>query len=246
MEQALSYAARARAATESMGDPRLRSWCGMEAEPYMYQGRWEDVIRVGEKGLRAAWEILEWAPIYFLSAWTGLAYLKLGRMEDARRVVERAVREAVARAAHPFTITYLHIALAQLHLQAGEEAKALAAARKAIELADQSRFRLEQGAARRVLGIVLAAVQDRSGADREFRASLEILHEIQSRPELAQTLLAYGRFMLAGDVSEGRAMVERALGLFEDMGATGWIDEARATLAPPDPPAPGPTSTRAS
>jgi class 3 adenylate cyclase/tetratricopeptide (TPR) repeat protein len=117
MEQALSYATRARATTEAIGDARLRAWCGMEAEPYMYQGRWEDVVRVGEEGLRAAWEILEWTPIYFISAWTGLAYLKLRRLEDARRVVSRAVREAGARAVVPFLITYLHVTLAQLHLQ---------------------------------------------------------------------------------------------------------------------------------
>ena len=164
MEQALSYATRARATTEAIGDARLRAWCGMEAEP-------------------------------------------------------------------SFSITYLHVTLAQLHVQAGDTPAALAAARKAIELADQSRFRLEQGAARRVLGTVLAAAGHREDAHRELRTSLEILDEIQSRPELAQTLLAYGRFKLADDAAGSRAMIERALRLFEDMGATGWIDEARTTLA---------------
>jgi class 3 adenylate cyclase/tetratricopeptide (TPR) repeat protein len=230
MEQALSYALRARTTTEASGDLRLRAWCGMEAEPYMYQGRWEDVVRVGEEGLQAAWEILELTPIYFVSAWTGLAYLKLGRLEDARRVVHRAVREAVARTGPPFQRTYLQIALAQLRLQAGDPAAALAAARTALELADQSRFRLEQGAARRVLGTALAAAGHRGDADRELRSSREILDKIQSRPELAQTLLAYGRFRLANDVAGGRAMIERGLRLFEDMGATGWIDEARTVL----------------
>jgi class 3 adenylate cyclase/tetratricopeptide (TPR) repeat protein len=230
MDQALAYATRARAATAALGDIRLRAWCGMEAEPYIYQGRWEDAIRVGEEGLQAAWEILELTPIYFISAWTGLAYLKLGRLEDARRVVGRAAREAGARMGPPFIITYLHITLAQLHLQSGDGTAALAAARKAIELADRSGFRLEQGAARRTLGIVLAAHGDREEAERELRASLEILEAIQSRPELAQTLLACGRFKLADDPVGGRAMIQRALGLFEAMGATGWVEEARAPL----------------
>ena len=82
-----------------------------------------------------------------------------------------------------------------------------------------------------MLGTVLAAAGHREDADRELRTSLEILDEIQSRPELAQTLLAYGRFELADDTGGGRAMIERALRLFEDMGATGWIDEARTALA---------------
>jgi hypothetical protein len=34
-------------------------------------------------------------------------------------------------------------------------------------------------------------------------------------------LLAYGRFKVADDTSGGRAMIERALGLFENMGAAG-------------------------
>ena len=31
---------------------------------------------------------------------------------------------------------------------------------------------------------------------------------------------------------EDRALIERALGLFEEMNATGWLEEARAALAP--------------
>ena len=61
-----------------------------------------------------------------------------------------------------------------------------------------------------MLGTVLAAAGHREDADRELRTSLEILDEIQSRPELAQTLLAYGRFKLADDAGGGRAMIERA------------------------------------
>jgi hypothetical protein len=44
-------------------------------------------------------------------------------------------------------------------------------------------------------------------------------------------VLAYGRFLAGSDASSGRALIERALGLFEDMGATGWSVEARAALA---------------
>ena len=50
------------------------------------------------------------------------------------------------------------------------------------------------------------------------------------RPELAQTLLAYGRFRRGDNALEDRAMIERALGLFEEMNATGWVEEARAAL----------------
>ena len=71
---------------------------------------------------------------------------------------------------------------------------------------------------------------NRGEADAEFRQSLEILTEIQSRPELAQTLLAYGRFQLRDERDAGRALIERALTLFEEMEATGWIEESRSAL----------------
>jgi hypothetical protein len=71
---------------------------------------------------------------------------------------------------------------------------------------------------------------DRAEADAAFRRSIEVLEEIQSRPELAQTLLAYGRFRRGDNTLEDRALIERALGLFEEMNATGWIAEARAAL----------------
>jgi len=71
----------------------------------------------------------------------------------------------------------------------------------------------------------------RAEADAAFRRSLEVLEGIQSPPELAQTLLAYGRFRRGDNELQDRAMIERALSLFEEMNATGWIVEARAVLA---------------
>jgi class 3 adenylate cyclase/tetratricopeptide (TPR) repeat protein len=230
LEEALNYAAKAREIGETMGDARLRAWSAMEAEPYLYKGLWKQVVQVAEEGLPTAWEIGEWPVIFWSSGWLGIAYLKLGRLEDARRILDRPLKESEARTVPPYYITYLQIAVAQLQLAFGEPAKALGAARKALQLAEQS-FRLEQGAANRVLGQVHETIGNRDEAGAAFRLSVQILGEIQSRPELAQTLLAYGRFEAEDDPDEGRTLIERALSLFEEMGATGWIKEARAALA---------------
>ena len=230
LEEALSYAAEAREIGEAMGDARLLAWCAMESEPYMYKGLWEQVIRVAEEGQPVAWEIGEWSVIFWISAWLGIAYLKVRRLEDARRVLRRALKESQARSAAPWSVSYLHIAVAQLHLALGESDKALGTARKALELAERS-LRLEQGAANRVLGQVHEATGSREEADAAFRLGLQILGEIQSRPELAQTLLAYGRFKAGNDPAGGRTLIERALSLFEEIGATGWVNEARAALS---------------
>jgi hypothetical protein len=39
-----------------------------------------------------------------------------------------------------------------------------------------------------------------------------------------------GRLLAKDDPAAGGALIERALGLFEAMGATGWVTEARAAL----------------
>jgi hypothetical protein len=54
---------------------------------------------------------------------------------------------------------------------------------------------------------------------------------MQCPPELAQTLLAYGRSRRGDNTQEDQALIERALRLFEEMKATGWIEEARVALA---------------
>jgi tetratricopeptide (TPR) repeat protein len=230
LTDAFTYAGRAREIAASMNDPRLKSWGGMEAEPCMYKGLWDQLARVGEEGLAIAWEIGEWGPILFVSAWLGIGYLKLGRVNEARRVILRAVQEARVRTFSPFSITYLHIALAQLHLAEENPTEALTTARTALDLAERSGFRLEHGAAYRVLAQAYEAMGSWAEAESKFRASLEILEDIQSRPELGQTLLAYGRFKLRDDAEGGRRVIDRAFRLFEEIGATGWIAEARVAM----------------
>jgi tetratricopeptide (TPR) repeat protein len=129
-----------------------------------------------------------------------------------------------------FGITYLHVALAQLHLAESNLTEALATARMALDLADRSGYQLERGAARRVLAQAHEAMGSRAEAESEFKAGLEILEDIQSRPELGQTLLAYGRFKLRDDAEAGRRLISRALGIFDEIGATGWRAEAMAAM----------------
>jgi hypothetical protein len=107
----------------------------------------------------------------------------------------------------------------------------LKSAREALDSSERTRALLEKGVAHRVLGKVFEAMGDRGEAEAAFRRSLEVLEGIQSRPELAQTLLAYGRFRRGDNALEDRAMIQRALALFEGMNATGWIAEARTALA---------------
>ena len=230
IHDALDYAARAREIGDEHGDRRLRAWRAMESEPHLYRGQWTEAARVAEEYLPAAFEIGEWNVMLFASGFLGLAWLKLGRVQDARRVLDRAAREGRARAGLAYPMSFVQIALAQLHLAEGDAARAVEAAREALAAAERGGYRLEQGAAQRVLGEALAALARPHDAHDAFGKSIEILAAIQSSPEVAQTLLAQGRLLAKDDPAAGGALIERALGVFEAMGATGWVTEARAAL----------------
>jgi len=75
---------------------------------------------------------------------------------------------------------------------------------------------------------VLEASGDREQAAATLAQSLETFEEIQSLPELGQTLLVYGRFKLRDDPAEGQRLIGRARDIFTRIGAVGWVAEATA------------------
>jgi tetratricopeptide (TPR) repeat protein len=237
LDQALVFAERAREVADAFNNPELRAWGAMEAEPLVYRGLWDKAVLIAEEALPLAWQIREWTVVFFSSAWLALARLKLGQPDEARRVLDRVFNDAPARLykASAHGIAYAQIARAEVHLTTGDHNQALSTVRQALVAAQQGAFRLEEAAGHRVLAQVHEAMGDRAEAAAEFRRSLEVLNEIQCPPELAQTLLAYGRFRRGDNTQEDRALIERALRLFEEMKATGWIEEARAALAAGSP-----------
>jgi predicted ATPase/class 3 adenylate cyclase len=234
LDESLAYAARAQEVGERLDNARLRAIRAMEAEPYLYKGDWGAAVEIAEQALPAAWDIGDWNVVGCASAWLAISYLKLGHIDDARRVLDRVLSEAPLHSMGNMGVhgqAFPRIAMAQLHLATGDTGRALSVANAVLEFAEEKRLGLEQGAVHRILGQVYGAMGNRDEADAAFRRSLEVLDEIQSRPELAQTLLAYGRFRRGDNKQEDRALIERALALFEEMGATGWAEEARVLRA---------------
>jgi len=120
--------------------------------------------------------------------------------------------------------------LSQLHLAEGNAAAGLQAAERALELAERVTARLEIGAAHRALGQAYEARGDRQSAEGHFRRSVDVLQTIQSRPELAQSLLAFGRFELATDRDKAKELLQSALELFREIEADGWVAETQSAL----------------
>jgi len=72
---------------------------------------------------------------------------------------------------------------------------------------------------------------DDSDASAHYRSSIAVLSAIDSPPERAQSLLAYGCFLSKTEPDVAREHLQQALAVFSDLGATGWITETRSTLS---------------
>jgi predicted ATPase len=231
LEDALAYAKRAREVADADQNRTLHAWRAMEAEPYMYLGDWEGVLRVVGEGLPVAIEVDARWPLLFGAAWASIANRKLGRLDEAQSQLELAERDAEAHAGTTFPSIVIALARAELELERGQQDRARKAVDHALGLARQGSYRLEEGAALRVRARVLAASRDREAAKASFEESLTMLQTIESRPELAQTLLAFGQFLSDDDEHRSGELVVRAVELFEAMGAQGWLEEAQAFVA---------------
>ena len=140
------------------------------------------------------------------------------------------MKTAARRLDFDFCKIYPHIALSQLHLAEGDAAAGLQSAERALELAERVTARLEIGAAHRALGQAYEANGDRQSADGQFRRSIDVLQKIQSRPELAQSLLAFGKFELVTERDKAEGLLHSALKLFKEIEADGWVEETHSAL----------------
>jgi len=235
LEESLQFAGAARRIVVDTGNLSVKSWLPMEAEPLMYKGSWERAVQVAEEGLPVAREIGNWFVVQYASTWAAIAYLKLNRLQDARRIINEAAKIAPQDITDNAAQSYGKIVAGQVLLAEGKFKEACWIGREALEDSKRGGNRLEQGFAYRTLGQGYAASSNGPEAEACFRHSLEIFSEIQSQPELAQTLLAYGRFQCEQNLEDGMRMLKRALALFEAMGATGWIEETLAALRDPLP-----------
>ena len=138
LDQALVFAGRVREVADALNNAELRAWCAMNAEPYYYRGLWDEAVLAAEGALPVAWEIGEWAVVFFSSAWLAMAYSKLGQSDNARRILDRLFNEMPARIVKSqwMAIPYAQIARAQIYLTAGNHNEALDTVRQALATAD--------------------------------------------------------------------------------------------------------------
>ncbi len=80
--------------------------------------------------------------------------------------------------------------------------------------------------AMRARGRLAAAEGDLESAQLWFRRSIDLIREHETPFPLARALLQYSEVL--GVTDEARALRDEAIGLFEALGATPWLERARA------------------
>jgi class 3 adenylate cyclase/tetratricopeptide (TPR) repeat protein len=197
---------------------------------HLIQGRPDQAIPVLEQGLVMARLLNIPFLVPFIMGPLGAAYALDGRTDRAVPLLEHTIEQAVSMrlvAHQPLRLTWLGEAL----LLAGQTDAALEQARRALHLAQDRGERGHNARARHLLGAVSAGHGDpeRPAAEAALGEALAEAEALGMRPLVARCRLGLGRlYAQAGQAEQAGEHLAAATAMFEAMGMTRWLGEARA------------------
>jgi tetratricopeptide (TPR) repeat protein len=219
-QRALDYCDRALAHATTMDDARLK------VVAHMRRGSTEIQRGDVERGLRACQQaaVLSAGPFdaMMLKAMRAAGLMKTSDVEGG--VAELA--EAVAwfeRSGLQYTRAVYGLRLADGYRHLGDRARARALAEEVLVTTRERGYRHLEGRAERALGESLSS-EDPSAAAAHLESAARIFADIDARNDLAEVWVAQAELHeQAGDVVGTKALLERALAVFEELGT---LDEA--------------------
>ncbi len=159
----------------------------------------------------------------------GMHHLRWGRIDEAERELQMA---RVLRREHgaKSESTVMLRNLAEVYLARGDLMAAAEYGEQALSLLSE-RDEIARASHSATLARIRAAQGRREEAEDLFRVSLDILERREYKVDLALTLLKYGETLQEhGEGQRARPILERALALFTEMGATRFEREVDARL----------------
>jgi tetratricopeptide (TPR) repeat protein len=151
----------------------------------------------------------------------GYGLVKSGRADDGIARLQDAV-DWLRTSRLMFTATWFAIWLADSHLRAGDAAAARSLVEETLATSREAGYRYFEGLTERLLGTALID-DDPTAATHHLQAALDILEPAGVRNDVAKILVAQAELRRTeGDIGSARALLERALAMFE---ALGTIDE---------------------
>ena len=160
----------------------------------------------------------------------GTAYARLGRIDEAIAVLERAADPKLYSRGGRYTWTWVFQALAEAYLRAGRWDEARAWAKRSFDLTSQTRERAHHAGSLKLLGDIhrKAAPDERTEAERAYREAIAIAESCEMRPLIARCHLSLGK-LYAAATRETAAAVEFATAgkLFDQMGLDRLLRQVR-------------------
>jgi tetratricopeptide (TPR) repeat protein len=127
-----------------------------------------------------------------------------------------------------YTHAFFALWLGDAYLLQGDVTQARGIFKAVLAICQEAGYRHLSGVAERGLGESFMAEEPAAAAEH-LAVALRILEEVGARNEVAKTLVAQANLhRTAGDVNAARALLERALALFETLGT---LDEPRRVQA---------------
>jgi class 3 adenylate cyclase/tetratricopeptide (TPR) repeat protein len=179
-------------------------------------------------------EALNLSPIPFDAAlargFKGFALVKAGKSAEGIGLLKDSVAW-LQQSNIPYTCAYVSTCLAEAHVRAGDCQSAREVAEALLDTCRSLGYPHLEGWTERLLGECLGADDPLAAALHLGRAA-EILEQVGARNELAKTLVAQAELRVRdGDYPTARPLLDRALGIFEELGTLDGPDRARRLLA---------------
>ncbi len=170
------------------------------------------------------------------ASFLGYVYALDGRLAEAVPLMEQAVADpaATGRANHPLLLAHL----AEAHLLARDQDRALAVAQQGLDLAHRQKERGNEAWVLRLLGQIAAHYDppDAEAAQHHYCAALALAEELGMRPLAAHCHFALGKlFSGTGDHAKAQEHLATAAGMYREMEMGFWLEKAEAALREPGP-----------
>jgi tetratricopeptide (TPR) repeat protein len=226
-DESLGYCRRGHAHGQALNDLRLKvvGWwrTGMT---HIWRGN-------AAIGLACCDEALALSPIPFDAMMTravrAYGLVKGGKVHEGIGQLQEVIA-SLSRSNLPYTGTMVAYFLADSYLRLGRRDAAREPIESGLAVSRDLGYRHLEGVGEHMLGECLGP-EDPSAATHLARA-IEILTQCGARNELAKTLVAQAELaMAAGRGAEARALLERALAIFDAIGTIDGPDRARRLLA---------------
>ncbi|MGA2315066.1 MAG: adenylate/guanylate cyclase domain-containing protein [Thermodesulfobacteriota bacterium] len=196
-----------------------------------YKGLLEEAEQYLATGINFTEKINMFAHDAVAHQWLGHVYFDLGKYQKAKDHYSRAIYVREHSRQFPSSANLNRIALMRAKLLSGE---------KDINLelmycyARENRVRIYEGCMARYIGDILLHLDERhlAAAEDWIGKAIEADKRNGMRCDLGRDYALYGQFFKGkGDSSKVKEFLERAIGIFKECGADGWVRKTEEALS---------------